>query len=115
MQFLEEPEKSAQELADELLENYRPDLPEPPPTPPAPPEPYALACKRIPVASLYHKRLPHQRLLPDKFIEQMEQNQQIASCCRHPENHEISAWYSNEEHKGKGLSIIALVAGGITA
>lgn len=41
--------------------------------------------------------------LPLKYAESLEQNQQIASCCRHPENHEISAWYSSDEDKAKGV------------
>jgi hypothetical protein len=47
------------------------------------------ACARRPVAKLL-------RLLPAHFIQALEQNQQIASCCRHPENHEIEARYSSE-------------------
>lgn len=38
-----------------------------------------------------------------KWIEALEQNQQIASCCRHPENHDISAWYSSEADRAKGV------------
>lgn len=34
--------------------------------------------------------------IPVKYIEALEHNQKIASCCRHPENHEISVWKSNE-------------------
>jgi hypothetical protein len=34
--------------------------------------------------------------LPIKYFEAMEQNQMLALCCRHPENHEIEAWYSKE-------------------
>ena len=40
--------------------------------------------------------------LPLRWAEAMEQNQQIASCCRHPENHEISAWYSCDAERAKG-------------
>lgn len=29
-----------------------------------------------------------------KWIERLEHDQKIASCCRHPENHEVSAWKS---------------------
>lgn len=57
--------------------------------------PHILACKRHPVAKLFG-------LLPAKYIEALEQNQQIASCCRHPENHDIEAWFSCEEERQKG-------------
>jgi hypothetical protein len=57
---------------------------------------HILACKRYPVAKLMH-------LIPIKYIEALEQNQKIASCCRHPENHDISAWYSCEEDRKKGI------------
>ncbi|TPN11713.1 hypothetical protein [Mesorhizobium sp. B2-1-2] len=54
------------------------------------------ACPRYPVAKLF-------ALLPPKFIEALEQNQKIASCCRHPENHDIEAWYSSEAEAEKGV------------
>ena len=57
--------------------------------------PHILACKRYPVAKL-------NGLLPAKYRETLEHNQQIASCCRHPENHEIEAWYSCEAEKAEG-------------
>jgi hypothetical protein len=41
--------------------------------------------------------------LPIRWIEALEQNQQIASCCRHPENHEIAAYYSSAEDEAKGI------------
>lgn len=48
------------------------------------------ACERRPVAKLL-------RLLPAHFIQALEQNQKIASCCRHPENHDVEARYSSEK------------------
>lgn len=33
--------------------------------------------------------------LKTKWFETLEQNQKIASCCRHPENHSIEGWKSN--------------------
>jgi hypothetical protein len=42
-------------------------------------------------------------LLPPHYIEGLEQNQQIASCCRHPENHAIEAYFSTAEDKAKGV------------
>jgi hypothetical protein len=55
------------------------------------------ACKRIPARKVWS-------LIPPRFYERsLEQNQQVASCCRHPENHEISAWYSSAEDEAKGI------------
>lgn len=51
-------------------------------------EGHVLECPRIPVSRVMD-------LLPARFIEALEQNQKIASCCRHPENHEISAFRSS--------------------
>ena len=53
------------------------------------PPSHKLACKRYPVAKLAN-------LIPVKYIEALEQNQKISSCCRHPENHEVEAFYSSE-------------------
>jgi len=50
---------------------------------------HVLACKQYPVRKLMD-------LIPPKMIEALEQNQQIASCCRHPENMDVEAWYSSE-------------------
>lgn len=57
--------------------------------------PHILACKRYPANKLFG-------LLPVKYFEHLEQNQKIASCCRHPENHEVEAWYSCEAEREKG-------------
>jgi hypothetical protein len=55
-----------------------------------------LACPRIAVPKVA-------AILPIKYIEALEHNQKIASCCRHPENHEIEAWYSSEADRDKGV------------
>lgn len=57
---------------------------------------HILACAPYPVAKLGG-------LLPTKYIEALEHNQQIASCCRHPENHTIEAWYSSEADRDRGV------------
>ena len=57
--------------------------------------PHILACKRVKVAECPAR-------LPDKYFGALEQNQLIASCCRHPENHEVEAWFSCEEERQKG-------------
>lgn len=54
------------------------------------------ACPRYPVAKLG-------ALIPTKYIEALEHNQQISSCCRHPENHEVEALYSCDAEKEKGV------------
>lgn len=53
---------------------------------------HIVACVRVKVPECPAR-------LPTKWIEDLEQNQQIASCCRHPENHEIEAFYSSEDWK----------------
>ncbi len=58
--------------------------------------PHHPACPRYPVAKL-------QGLLPTKYVEALEQNQQIATCCRHPENHDISAWFSSDVDRDRGV------------
>jgi hypothetical protein len=65
---------------------------------------HVLACPRYPVAKLAG-------LLPVKFIEALEQNQKIASCCRHPENHDIEAFYSNENEKAPDIYIFHCTCG----
>jgi hypothetical protein len=55
-----------------------------------------LACPRIKVPLVMN-------MLPARYIEALEQNQKIASCCRHPEDHEIEAWYSTQEEAAKGI------------
>jgi hypothetical protein len=59
---------------------------------------HILACPRVPVANVMHL-LKHKM----KWLEQFEQNQLLRSCCRHPENHDIEAWYSCETDRGKGV------------
>ena len=63
-----------------------------------PDAPHVLACKRVPVRNIMH-------LLKGKmkWLEQFEQNQKIKTCCRHPENHDIEAWYSSAEDRAKGI------------
>ena len=58
-----------------------------------------LACPRIPVARLmkFPNRPDGTPFLPVKYREALEHNQKIASCCRHPENHDIVALKSDSE------------------
>ena len=62
------------------------------------------ACPRYPVAKLLN-------LIPARYIEALEQNQQIAHCCRHPENHEIAAFKSNENETVPDIYIFYCTCG----
>lgn len=55
------------------------------------PSTHELACKRVKVADLPEGHIPA------RYFEALEHNQQIRSCCRHPENHEIEAFKSHPE------------------
>jgi hypothetical protein len=50
------------------------------------------ACPRVKVADCPAR-------LPAKFIESLERNQLLQTCCRHPENHDIEALYSTEDER----------------
>jgi len=55
------------------------------------PETTVPACPRVKIADL------PEGFIPTRYIEALEHNQQIASCCRHPENHEIEAMKSHPD------------------
>lgn len=57
---------------------------------------HVVACPRRPVSEW-------RSIIPDRFFTQLEQNQKIASCCRHPENHDIEAWYADDYEKEAGI------------
>lgn len=61
------------------------------------PETRVLECPRVKVADLPEGHLKK------KHIEQLEQNQKIASCCRHPENHEVAAFKSHPEEQSADI------------
>ncbi len=63
------------------------------------------ACPRRPVA-----KFP-EGFIPTKYIEALEQNQQISSCCRHPENHEIEALKSKPEEVQPDIYIFHCTCG----
>lgn len=74
------------------------------------------ACPRIPVRKLMaydsEGRLDRNsplNILPLKYVESLEQNQKIESCCRHPENHEIEARYSCVAEAIKGIPDIYIL------
>lgn len=59
-------------------------------------EGHAQACPRYPAEKL-------RSLLPVRFFEALEQNQLLASCCRHPENHDLEAFYSSPVDQERGV------------
>ncbi len=61
-------------------------------------------CPRYPVAKLGD-------LIPAHFRETLEQNQKIATCCRHPEDHEVSAWKSRPEEPAPDIYIFHCTCG----
>lgn len=66
---------------------------------------HVLACNRVPVKTLVKFDEDGNfldGLLPKKWIDLANQNQQRELCCRHPENHDIEAFYSNEEERWRG-------------
>lgn len=65
---------------------------------------HVLACPRYPVRALM-------QMLPVKYIEALEQNQLIPSCCRHPENHDIEAFKSRPEEASPDIYIFHCTCG----
>lgn len=61
-------------------------------------------CKRHPVRQLLE-------LIPKRYLETLEQNQQIRSCCRHPEEHDIEAFKSKPEELAPDVYIFHCTCG----
>lgn len=59
---------------------------------------HILACPRRPAASL---KRSHPTI--EMYCEMLESNQQLASCCRDTDGHEIEAWFSSEADAAKGI------------
>jgi hypothetical protein len=57
------------------------------------PETQAQACHRVRVADL------PEGFLKSNHVAALEQNQKIASCCRHPENHDVEALKSHPDER----------------
>ncbi len=57
------------------------------------PETLVLVCPRVKVADL------PEGFLKQKWFERLEHDQKLASCCRHPENHEVSALKSHPDEQ----------------
>lgn len=63
------------------------------------PETQVLACPRVRVADLPEGHLKK------KHIEHLEQNQKIASCCRHPENHDVEGFKSHPDEPAPDIYV----------
>lgn len=55
------------------------------------------ACPRTAVSELLARGVR----IPALFFEQLEENQLLKSCCRHPENHTLTAHYTSKHWKEK--------------
>lgn len=69
------------------------------------PHTQVVACPRVKVADL------PEGFLKQNHIERLEQNQQIASCCRHPENHEVEALKSHPDEKAPDIYVFHCTCG----
>jgi hypothetical protein len=63
------------------------------------------ACPKVNVSEL------PQGFLPIKYLEALEHNQKISSCCRHPENHEIEARRSHPDEGAPDIYIFHCTCG----
>jgi len=69
------------------------------------PETQVGACPRVKVADL------PEGFLKKNHIEALEQNQKIASCCRHPENHEVEARKSHPDEGAPDIYVFHCTCG----
>ena len=70
------------------------------------PETQVVACPRVKMADL------PEGFIPPKYYERnLEQNQLLASCCRHPENHEVEARKSHPDEKTPDIYIFHCTCG----
>lgn len=63
------------------------------------------ACPRVKVSEF------PKGFIPTKYFEALEHNQKIASCCRHPENHEIEAMKSHPEELAPDIYVFHCTCG----
>ncbi len=63
------------------------------------PETLVPACPRVRVVDL------PEGFLKQNHIDALEQNQSIASCCRHPEDHEVEALKSHPSEKAPDIYV----------
>lgn len=70
------------------------------------PETQVVACARVKMADL------PDGFIPAKYFEKnLEQNQLIAHCCRHPENHEIEARKSHPDEAAPDIYVFYCTCG----
>lgn len=69
------------------------------------PETQVPACPKVKVADLPEGHLKA------NHIAALEQNQKIASCCRHPENHEVEARKTHPEEQAPDIYIFHCTCG----
>jgi hypothetical protein len=70
------------------------------------PETQVVACPRVKVADF------PEGFIPSKYYEKnLEQNQLLAHCCRHPENHEIEARKSHPEEEAPDIYVFYCTCG----
>jgi hypothetical protein len=69
------------------------------------PETQVLACPKVRVGDL------PEGFLKQTHIEALEHNQKIASCCRHPENHEVEARKSHPDEKAPDIYVFTCTCG----
>ena len=63
------------------------------------------ACPRVKVSEF------PKNFIPTKYFEAMEHNQQIRSCCRHPENHEVEAMKSHPDEVAPDIYVFHCTCG----
>lgn len=70
------------------------------------PDTQVVVCPRVKIADL------PEGFIPAKYYERnLEQNQQIASCCRHPENHEVEARKSHPSEEAPDIYVFYCTCG----
>ena len=70
------------------------------------PETQVQACPRVKVADFPKGFIPAKN-----YEKNLEQNQLLASCCRHPENHEIEARKSHPEEPAPDIYVFHCTCG----
>lgn len=68
-------------------------------------------CPPYPVAKLMKKGADGKMRIPSKYLEALEQNQKISSCCRHPENHTVEGLKSKPEEPAPDIYIFHCTCG----
>lgn len=70
------------------------------------PDTQVIACPRVRVADL------PEEFIPKKYYEKnLEQNQLLSHCCRHPEDHDIEARKSHPEEESPDIYIFYCTCG----